>query len=519
MYKDIREKYGKINRGRFSFCTIKFKKATQKEIEWAHQIPLPYTSHIEKLQCLFYFDGDLSKVKKCPECSSVLSYQGQKKGKIFCSKKCSDSSSERKEKILSTKKERYGDPNYNNSNKARETSIERYGKDNYSKTEDYLKKCKATNMEKFGEEWVSQTQDWREKIVITSQEKYGKTHPMKEGKNEIWMPNPEKWFKETQLSLEEICEKSGYSRVRVLQIMKENGIDKEKSAYEKDLCNFIKDLPGRSTMIMNTRPNWMLGKELDIYLKEKKLAIEFNGIYWHTDTMGKTKSYHKKKTEWCEREGIQLLHVFENEWRDPIKKDIWKSVIKAKLGIFDKKYFARNLSFSKIEEHKEKKEARDFLNNNHLQGSCGFSFAFVLKDGNEIVQIMTFGKNRYSRKGEYELLRMATKKNSCVVGGFQKILKKVDFSFVSYGNRRWCSSIKNVYERNGMKISNISDPCPWYTKNWKDLEHRTKYQKHKLDKILENFDPDISADQNMKMNGYHRIWDCGNLVYVFDPHK
>jgi len=62
--------------------------------------------------------------------------------------------------------------------------------------------------------------------------------------------------------------------------------------------------------------------ELDIYLPEYNVAIEFNGLYWHSE-LYKEKDYHLNKTLECKKKGVDLLHIFEDDWvfkQDIIKK-------------------------------------------------------------------------------------------------------------------------------------------------------------------------------------------------------
>ena len=46
--------------------------------------------------------------------------------------------------------------------------------------------------------------------------------------------------------------------------------------------------------------------------------------------------------------------------------------------------------------------------------------------------------------------------------------------------------------------------------------NRVKFQKHKLANILEIFNSELSEVENMYANGYERIWDCGNLCFVYN---
>ena len=266
--------------------------------------------------------------------------------------------------------------------------------------------------------------------------------------------------------------------------------------------------------------NLLYPKELDIILPDK-FAIEYNGLIWHSynpyqfPTKDKIENINKHldKTELCEQKGIQLFHIFENEWLDPIKQEIWKSVINSKLGIHTRIY-ARKTEI-RIVQNKEK---NIFLEKNHLQGSYNSSINIGLYHENELVSIMTFGKSRFSKKYEYELLRFASKLNTTVVGGGSKLIKFFEETYkpkslISYANRRW--STGNFYEQVGFEFSHDSSPNYFYIgKNSKILESRNKYQKHKLHKVLEIFDESKSESENMFLNGYRRIYDSGNKIYI-----
>ena len=72
--------------------------------------------------------------------------------------------------------------------------------------------------------------------------------------------------------------------------------------------------------------------EIDIFLPDNNLAIEFNGLYWHS-TVYKNSDYHLNKTELCEKQGIQLMHIWEDDWL--YKQDIIKSIILNKINATD----------------------------------------------------------------------------------------------------------------------------------------------------------------------------------------
>ena len=81
------------------------------------------------------------------------------------------------------------------------------------------------------------------------------------------------------------------------------------SAKELDLLEFVRKF------FPNAKKNTQLIKpyELDICIPELKLALEFNGNYWHSDAPA---LYHLKKTQLCNEKGYRLIHIWENEWDD-----------------------------------------------------------------------------------------------------------------------------------------------------------------------------------------------------------
>ena len=169
------------------------------------------------------------------------------------------------------------------------------------------------------------------------------------------------------------------------------------SYCEKEVIEFVKSI--YNGVIINNNRKIIAPYELDIYLPEKKLAIEFDGLFWHNDKSGKDKNYHLDKTEKCEKQGIQLIHIFEDEWIE--KQIIVKSIIKSKIGIYDKKIYARKCQIKEIAI----KDKNDFLRMNHLQGEDHSQIKLGLFYENELVSVMTFGKPRFNKKYDFEYMK------------------------------------------------------------------------------------------------------------------
>jgi hypothetical protein len=246
-------------------------------------------------------------------------------------------------------------------------------------------------------------------------------------------------------------------------------------------------------------------------LPEKKLAIEINGVFWHSELRGKDKRYHLNKTQLCEDAGYQLIHILDNEWAS--KQQIVKSRLCSKLGTTSRIY-ARQCSIQLVNPA----DKTVFLNNNHIQGTVGSSVNLGLRHNGALVALMTFGKARYSRT-EWELLRYCSAINTTVVGGASKLFAHFvaqyqPTSVVSYADRRW--STGDLYRSIGFEFSHAADPNYFYFNNAdpSKLMSRVKFQKHKLSEYFE-VDAGLSEWDNMKHNNYNRIWDCGNLVYTW----
>jgi len=123
---------------------------------------------------------------------------------------------------------------------------------------------------------------------------------------------------------------------------------------------------------------------------------------------------------------------------------------------------------------------------------------------------LTYGKPRYNKNYDIEILRFCNKKDLVVVGGLSKLISKISGHIISYCDRRYSDG--NGYLKTGFILKSISPPNYFYMKLGGRLS-RIYFQKHKLKNILEVFDPTLTEWENMQLNGYDRIWDCGNLIF------
>lgn len=283
-------------------------------------------------------------------------------------------------------------------------------------------------------------------------------------------------------------------------------ISRNASRVETELYRYCRSID--DSFIQNDR-TLIAPLELDILSHKYKLAIEYCGVYWHSETAGKTRQYHRQKYLMCRELGYKLLTIFETDNIDKVK-----ALIRTHVGS-NNKIYARKTTVREINS----RSANDFHNNHHLSGSVGGSIHIGLYYSDELVMVASFIKTRYNKNVKYECSRMTSHSNYTVTGGASRLFKYFFRQYhvescVTYADLRFGEGA--VYTHCGFTRQKDSNPNYFYFKgNDLFLESRVKYQKHKLPKLLDNYNPEKSEYENMIANGYHRIWDCGNAVYLY----
>lgn len=334
------------------------------------------------------------------------------------------------------------------------------------------KKYKETCMNKFGFDNPMKNEEIKKKTVSTNLKLYG--------------------VKSTLQSKE--CNPIFYSSV---------------SNKELDILNFIKE--NYSGKIITNDKEILNGLELDIYLPQEKLAIEFNGLYWHNNINKPDRNYHLNKTKICEEKDIDLIHIFEDEYI--YKFNIVKSILLNKLKLIKEKIYARKCNIKEIDT----KSAKDFFEKNHIQGYTSSSIKLGLFHNDKLISAMLFTKKviggRISFNG-YELSRFANRINLNVIGAATKLLKYFEKKYKpkeirSYSDRRWFKG--DIYYIMGFEKTHINPVSYWYIIGDKRY-HKSLYTKQKLKK--QGFDITNKTEKEIMLERkIYRIFDCGTISF------
>jgi len=314
------------------------------------------------------------------------------------------------------------------------------------------------------------------------------------------------------LTFSYICELLDVSVEILTSFMKRHDIAKQKTKWccksrtELGLLMFIKS-KYKGEIISGYR-KLIAPYEVDIFLPELNVAIEFCGSYWHSPDNKQTnrdKNYHQMKWRMCAEKGVTLITIFDYMWDN--KKDIIKGRLLNILGDSERIY-ARKTSCISIDS----KTASKFINDNHIQGFCGSSDYVGMFLNGEIIGCMTFKKPRYDKSYDYEIIRSCTKIGLSVVGGVSKMLsyfkkRHHQASILSYSDNAY--GLGKTYEKIGFTFDSVSPPSYRYfnIKNAKDTLSRSQCMKHIL--VSQGYDKNKTERVIMKERGYYRIYDCG----------
>ena len=399
--------------------------------------------------------------------------------------------------------------------KTKKTFLDKYGTEHHFQSESTKNKIKKTFLDKYGTEHFSHSEEYKLKVGdITKKRKETIYDSYKKSENILDVNVTGNTFTLHCSS----CDKQYDINRRLYHNRKRSKINtcticyppnSNVSVKELEVGEFI-DNHYSGEIKYNHR---LSNKELDIFLPELGLGIEFNGLHWHNET-NRPNDYHLEKTKFFEKNNIQLIHIYEDDWDD--KREIVKSRLLNLIG-GSKRLYARKCKI----KHIPPSVYRDFCEKNHTQGPLNSKVKIGLFYDNELVSVMGFGKLRKSLGSTHvddvwELHRFCNKLNLTVVGGSSKLFKHFLKTYkpkkiISYADRSW--SMGGMYEKLGFELVSETKPNYYYIINKKRF-NRYNFRKDKL--VSEGYDPKLTEKQIMLDRGVYRIYDSGSLKYLYN---
>ena len=525
----------------YQFFKKRFPDSYQVLIDYTHFLDAKATIK-ERMYC---YHHNIQSKQTCKSCKNAISFHRKKNTyATFCSAKCSKNdpevqqkyektcmkrygvsnsfqSEEIKEKIKKTNIEQYGYENPNQSKEIRRkieaTNIERYGVKNPMHNDECKAKLKQTNLKRHGVEYPTQSEEIRKKIKQTFDKKYNGHYNQRHIPEDVlYKLNDEEWMYQqhvvSKISLLHISYLLDVSDGTIARYMNKHGIPISQqfniSYSEKELLAFIKC--NYSGEIISNDRNIIKPMELDIVLPDEKIAIEYCGLYWHSNIY-KDKNYHLNKLEACNKAGYRLITIFEDEWE--YNKNLIKDKLLYIFGLsIATKAYARSTILSIVDQN----ECKEFLNKNHIQGSGNGSIRIGLYQDDILISCMVF---RRFKDDFFEITRFAS--SNTVVGGFSKLLtyfkRNYDWNEIyTFADRRWSEG--DLYIKTGFEIDKILKPDYRYIESEKRI-HKFNFRHDRLSKKLgDKYDPELSEIENTDKNGINRIYDCGLIKFAIQNH-
>lgn len=288
------------------------------------------------------------------------------------------------------------------------------------------------------------------------------------------------------------------------------------SIAEDEIYKYIGNLIGydkvekRNTSVLN-------GKEIDIFIPSIKFGIEYNGLKWHSTEYNRDKYYHLNKTLECEKKGITLIQIFEDEYMQ--NKELVLEKIKHIIGCSEEKTkaYGRKCIIKVINDIKV---VKNFLNKYHIQGFVGNTVAYGAYFNDELVAVMSF----VNEGKVWNLNRFTTNTNYTCTGVASKIFKQFikDYNpkeVKSFLDRRWCFNInENLYTKLGFKQDSVLQPEYRYTNGHGERIHKFNFRKQNLHKKY-GLPLTMTENEMTKEIGYYKIYDCGLIKYVWENNE
>ena len=467
-----------------------------------------------------------------------------------------------KDRICNTFKEKYGVEWVGQSKevqaKQKATCIEKYGVPTPFQMDDFQEKSIQTCRKKYGTDYATQSQEVRSKITASYIDKTGFTNPsynpgvidkrretnfknfdgkwftqtdeMIQSNHELFLNRHKNIIGETDSTYIVSCEDNKCTLCESKTFEIDKNVFVQRSSQSAVICPIKLPLMGNASLAETELLDYIKSiydgeietgdrsiispLELDIVIPDKHIAIEFNGVFWHSDFNPRMcKTYHRDKSLKCRDKGYQLLHIWEDDWYN--KKDIIKDYIKSKLGLCSKRIYARKCHVREIDVH----TARLFVDSNHIQGYSNATYKIGLFYDDVLVSVMLVGKLRdmmgsKPKEGHYEIYRVVSREDTEVVGGFSKMLKYFERTYnpeciITYGDL--CYTLGNVYLKCGFTDEGLSSPCYSWQINGVRY-HRSNFMKCKLEECRK--DPSLTEDQAMRSRHAYKIWDAGKIKFV-----
>ena len=433
------------------------------------------------------------------------------------------------EKRIQTNLERYGTRNVHQNaeviQKTKKTCLERYGVECSLHYPEFHAKVQETCIKKYGvlePSEAAQVEITRQKRRSTCFQRYGvgTVFESKEIQDKIKQSLLEHYGVENAMQSLDLQAKAKHTNIERYGVpaafLTEENIEKcrqamiqNKGIHISKIDQLIHDLIQLYVPDVDYEfylsPKWY-----DLILPSQKILIEINSSYTHSSQPcfyhnGLDEDYHLEKTNHAIANGYRCIHIWD--W-DNVEKVV--QIFKPKEKVYARKCDVQFVELS---------IADDLIERYHLQGSIRneeVAVGLIYKD--QVISVMTFGRPRYSKKYQVELLRYTTVPEYQILGGASKLFKHFLKSYKVKSIVSYCDISKfsgAVYENLGFRLDHQSKPAKVWSKDNKYITDNLLRYKGYDQLFGTHYGKGTSNEQLMIDNGWRSVYDCGQKVYIY----
>lgn len=338
-----------------------------------------------------------------------------------------------------------------------------------------------------------------------------------------YCPSNEVPFEELTIGMRKklmwICEKGHKRRQSVYNARKHPNCPQcmqwGTSILEQEVAAYVKSILPKDVEIKENDRKLISPKELDIYIPELSVAVEFNGLYWHSEANGKSKKYHYNKWKQCKSKNVQLITVWEDDWL--YRQEHIKSQLSTLLRTPDKNLstHASKLSTKEVDESK----AKEFYNSSYLKEFSSDSNYCALVDSKKdsICALLT-----WKQVDEKVVIIEDYCEKDSVVNGLEKLVHRMLKRINNKNVENVIAHIDNssVYRASFEKIGFMQVQSVKHNFSYVVKRERV-HESHMSAAFFEDnqelvCDSDLTLEELKIKNGITKLWDCGKISYVLN---
>ena len=415
-------------------------------------------------------------------------------------------------KMKNTKQEHYGNSNFNNVSKRKQTCLETYGDTNYSNRELFVKTLNQKSEEERNASNRKRSDALKKFHQELSPEMQAEFHKVRLGhtvSKETRLKLSENWTEEKIQTMLTKYSDTCQQKYGVPFFCMSDKCRQNSTSASKPNKNFAKLLE-----------SFQCSYETEFFIehysydfKVNNNLIEINPFATHNSTWSpygdlniKQSTYHRNKSLVAKENGYRCIHIWD--WDDADK-------IIHQLLLPKETVYGRNCAVQLVDTD----TAKQFIDKNHLQGYAKSEINIGLYYQNELISIMTFGKPRYNKNYQYELIRYCSSKK--VLGGAEKLFSYFTKTYFPSSIISYCDLSKfdgHTYEKLGFECKS---KLPMPSKHW----YNAKTEKHITDNLLRqrgfdqlfgtDYGKGTSNEELMIEHGFVEIYDAGQATYIW----